>query len=486
MDNKTIKRQHGWNLTIQNYYFSIHPDVPKGTFLLLKRKSNYYWYFKLSKGKDRTVYLGRGFKGKNDTGQTSFEHCLEILNTKFDKGYSVGRERRKRVSPYIDEYNEFLKKEGIDPNGRRKMSTIKGMEVSLNNFKKFCNDEDVRVEDIEKKEFRDTIRKYIRLKTEMNLSRSTIRKRLIDIRSFLNWLVDDDLGKGIIDDHLITRDFLIRNYPVKIRSNDISQHYFSTDHHKKMYRECIDRVRKTWNDYCKNGHSKPHSNQPIGIGTDIVFFISLFQLGYGFRVGEILNSYRNFDSWNDRIDKKTSSSYFTKQNGNWFLMIRDYKNKDGMVGIHHTIKSWNKPPSHVPFEKEDFDQYDSYVTNIVDVCDELFPKSTFLFPSPNYRSNPNKPYSNTYYMGLFKSRLVNKTSDDEKLGWERYGIKSTHDLRDYFISYNISLGKLTPYELSTITRHQLSTMEKFYVRLGYQEQYNLMMKMNQMDILKKK
>jgi hypothetical protein len=482
MKNKELGVKFGWNENIEKVFFDINRDIPKGSFQIQKRKGNYYWYYKLSKGSNRLKYLCRSFEGVNENNQTSFVHCLEILKTKLTSTRPIGHSKRKFIHPFINEYIDSLIYEGNDPNGRRKMSTIKGMVTSLRRFKKFCIQHSIRVNDIDKKEFRNTIRMYIVEGTKDKMSRNTIRKNLIDIRSFLNWMMDDDIGKGLIHEHYISRDFLIQNYPVKKKEEDSSQHYFSSDHYRTMYKECIERIRKLWIEYCENGYVKQHPNQPIGIGSDVVFFISLFQLGYGFRVGEILNSYRNFDSWNNRIDKKSSSSYFTKHDDKWFLMIKDYKNKDGMVGIHHTIRTWSKPPTEIPcIEGKEKGKY--WDTNIVDVCHHVFPKSTFMFPSPNYKSTPNKTYSINYYMNLFKSKLVNNSNrEDNKYGWERYGVRSSHDLRDYFISYNIINGNLTPYELSTITRHKLSTMEKYYVRLGYMEQYELMMKISQQKL----
>lgn len=478
--------EFGLDKIIVESFFKINREVPKGSFQLLKRKKFHYWYFKLSKGENRTLYLCRGFAGKNEFSQTSFEQSLQSLKNKFSGNQTSIFHKRRNLSSLIDEYIDFLDIEGRDPHGRRKMTTITGMVTSLRNFKKFSVDENIKVVDVEKKEFRNTIRHWINLCTKRNLSRNTIRKQLVDIRSLFNWLVNDDYGKGLIKEHFISQEFLISHYPPKRNVQKSSQQYFSSSKYVTMVKECNSKIRDIWIDFIKHGISKPHPNQPYGIGTDIVFLISLFQLDYGFRIGEILFAYRNFDSWINRMDKKPASSYFKKDNGKWFLIINDYKNKDGMVAINHTIRSWQKPPDDIP-TNESKGKVKYWDTNIVDVCTHIFPDSTYMFPSPNYRSKPNKPYSITYYMNLFKARLVNQSNDpDAKFGWERYGIKSSHDLRDYFISYNIAEGILTPYQLSTITRHNISTMEKYYVRLDFQNQWDMMTKIDPTNILKSK
>jgi len=48
-------------------------------------------------------------------------------------------------------------------------------------------------------------------------------------------------------------------------------------------------------------------------------------------------------------------------------------------------------------------------------------------------------------------------------GWEGHGISRSHDLRSYFISYMINNG-MPIEDLSQITRHNPSTLWKYYLR----------------------
>ena len=181
----------------------------------------------------------------------------------------------------------------------------------------------------------------------------------------------------------------------------------------------------------------------------IEFNVSLLQLGRGFRLGEVLHSFRNQESWENRRDKKNSSTYWYKKSGEWFLYI-DWKGKVSNVpisGNYSEIRSWGEPPIGWKGKPSGTNKDEPYYdTPIIDVCMKLFRESDYLFSSPNYRSHFQKSYSHTYYMNIFKQRCVSKGVGGE--GWEGYGVQSSHDLRDYFISHKIYSDNVTPFELS--------------------------------------
>ena len=128
-------------------------------------------------------------------------------------------------------------------------------------------------------------------------------------------------------------------------------------------------------------------------------------------------------------------------------------------GNYTEIRNWGDPPIGWKGKESGVSRGDKYYdTSLVDVCMTLFRESDYLFSSPNYRSQFNKPYSRTYYMNIFKQRLVNKGVCGE--GWEGYGVDSSHSLRDYFITHKIYSDTVTPFELSQISRHSITTMMK--------------------------
>ena len=79
-------------------------------------------------------------------------------------------------------------------------------------------------------------------------------------------------------------------------------------------------------------------------------------------------------------------------------------------------------------------------------------------------------------MNIFKQRCVSKGVGGE--GWEGYGVQSSHDLRDYFISHKIYSDNVTPFELSQITRHSINTMMKYYKRDSELEQLKISEKLS--------
>ena len=74
---------------------------------------------------------------------------------------------------------------------------------------------------------------------------------------------------------------------------------------------------------------------------------------------------------------------------------------------------------------------------------------------------------------------------DSGLGWENYGVQRSHDLRSYFITYQINSG--VPLEdLSLITRHRPSTLWKYYLRYSEQGQLKRQAMMKGRDFKKEK
>ena len=113
----------------------------------------------------------------------------------------------------------------------------------------------------------------------------------------------------------------------------------------------------------------------------------------------------------------------------------------------------------------------------------LFPKSALTFPSPNFYTKKDKGYSTTYYLNLFKEKIVNDVSDGG-LGWNTYGINSSHHLRAFFISYMLRKKGVLPLDVCEITGHNLNTMMRYYTRVSEESKRNTLQKSKLRDILK--
>ncbi len=488
LTNKT-KEDFGYTEDLKDYFFKINSHLKRGSFQLQKRKEHYYWYFLLSSdgrdNKKRLKYLCRTFEGKNNEGDNSFQHSLQILVEKQKNDFQSKVNSNVRVSKLLDEYMSVLLKEENSDVGRM-YETTQTLLNSIRRFDDFCKIQDVRFVDFENdKKLRVLVQDYLTFCKKRGLSRNTIKTYLKGVRQFLNYLSDDDIGSGVLNSHNITSEFLNKIYKVtRTDKRMISEKnvQYEDKYYRIMYETCIDKVRDVYTDYCENGHKKESRYHTSGVGSDIVYFISLFQLYTGFRVSEILTSYRNRESWSNRQDKKNSSTYWGKKDDEWILYLEDFKGRDGVVSVDLNIRTWcktNNKSSKVVNDKNGKVLY--YDTNLVDVCLELFRESDYLFSSSNMNTHKNRHISKTYYMNLFKKILSN--TGEESQGWEKYGVKSSHNLRSYFITYMIHQGYSVE-QLSEITRHSVMTMYKYYKRYSEKTSISTQKKLDKSRVIR--
>ncbi len=117
MDKKT-KYDYGYSDEIKDTFFLYNTTNKKGSFQLLKKKNDWYWYFLLSgSGGNRLKYICKTHEGKVN-GLTSFQYCLEILKEKLENDFQPKNQSSMRIGRLIDEYLSQLLKENEDTNGR--------------------------------------------------------------------------------------------------------------------------------------------------------------------------------------------------------------------------------------------------------------------------------------------------------------------------------------------------------------------------------
>ena len=503
------------------------------TILKVKGKWYWYYKFSSDRISPRKKYLC-GCEVKENTIETSFQHATQIFLEKINNNFSNKNILDSNLGKYIDEFLEICMKEGgiiykIKGKGKNKYlalvdndevipiknsGTIRRYVLVLKEFKKFCLENNIKTNSVGKKErFRKIYRDYFELlksrkKKNRNglalgkstLSKSSVKLHLQSIRMFIEWLVkpESEYGKGMFKENPISTDYLnlLLNNSFGKNQSDTQRLFddFSTNNYEKSLEECQNYIRTIWNLYCKyKGNrekireerfsyneklkdgtlsGKKHKNQPkeLIVMSDVVFFVSFIQLGYGTRITEILQSYRNREAWKEYQTNTKVSSYFTQEKGEngemdyYKLNIINSKKKDRTVPINDTIYSWSKPPKHIPYRKTDYKKYDSYETNIIDVIFELFyPKEhPKTFPSPNRIEKNDKGYSTNYYLNLFKEKLVKS----EEYNWKSRGINSTHHLRSYFISYLCSKKDVKMESIITITGQSANTVMKYYIRFN--------------------
>jgi len=477
--SKKTKEDFGYSSSEEKLMMKYNPSIPKGSFSIQKRNGNYYWYYQLGVKKlgekTRVKYVCPTFDGEDNEGNNSFQVCFTKLVEKVESNFQQTTSNNTKLITLCDEYMRELLKEENDPNGRRKYETTQSIRNGVLRFREFCLMRDLRLSDcIDVRKLKSEVKDYLDYCDNRGLVRNTIRTYLKQTKYFLDWLGDEDIGKGIIPINPISTDFIRKIYPFNPNEKKglpTQNFLYSKDHYKEMYDTCLHRVGDLWREYLDKGLSRPHRNQTIGVGSNVVYFISLLQLDSGFRMGEILTSYRNKEYWLDRRDKKNSSSYWEKIDGVWNLWI-DWKNKQKPIPITTQIWSYEKPPTDLDSKKV-LDKNGNilhYETSIVDVCMRMFRESPFVFSSPNYKSHRPKHYSKTYYSNLVKQKLCNEGVGGE--GWEGYGIFSSHHFRHYFITHKLGEG-MSIQDVSSISRNSIHTIEKFYMRIDIQHQLEI-------------
>jgi len=482
---KKTKEDFGYSEDLKDFYFQTNSSSQKGSFHTQIRKKDYYWYFLLSSGKNskkRFKYLCKTFEGKNSEGQTSFQYCLKVLSEKQLEDFKPRIQSNMRIGRLFEEFQGVLLKEEQSDEGRMYEST-RSLINSMLRFSDFCKIEDVRFSDIENgRSLKTLIIDYIDFCKKRGLTRNTIKTYLKGVRQFLIWLCDEDIGKGVMSSHPITSEFIKKVFPLRRKDkksitdrNVFYKHEFYT----KMFNVCLHKVGDLWNEFCKIGHQKKSRFHTIGVSSDVTYFISLFQLHSGFRLGEVLTSYRNREYWLNRKDKKNSSTYWENRDGNWFLYLEDFKGRDGIVPVKLHIKSWTKPPCDHKVIKDKKGEVISYDTDLVEVCKNMFRKSSYLFSSSNLNTHTERHISKSHYSNIFKSNMVVGE------GFEGYGVNSSHNLRSYFITRMIEDGH-DIMDLCEITRHNVNTMLKYYKRFSETSQIKRQTRMDKSRVIKKR
>ena len=477
------KEDFGYQESDKKFYFTTNEHIPKGSFRVKRKKDEYYWYFarRNEKGKVIDKYLGKAFLGENKDGLTSFQDALRTLTSRHNDNFHSVKIKQRRITKYIDEYMEH-NIQLMEEDGGLKKPTLLQHNNGVRVFKNYLLGKKYRLYNIEQvNKWRLVIRDYtLHLVKTSNRNGSpytplTISTYLKNVKVFHEWLTDKEFGKGVVEVNPITSDFYRKLkdklIPKTQKRFDRRNSYFSKESYEVMLSDCVTEVGNLWRDFNENdGYIKREFiNQPDNVvGSNVVWFISLLQLSLGFRVGEVLTSYRSEEDWNKRIDKKNSSTFWFKQKGVWILEL-DWKGKGSVVPTNDlerlTIRTWKKPigwkgkPSGFNGKEGYFD------THIIDVARTMFRDSPFLFSSPNHSSHNMRHYSVSQYSMNFKKKCV------VDKGWEKFGIKSSHDLRDAFITYNVQQG-VDPFLLCQITRHKISTM-KYYKRENIDSQQSI-------------
>ena len=479
---KRTKESFGYTLGEERMMLKYNPTIPKGNFLIVPKQGWYYWYYQLGAkvGKTRMKYLCKCFDGQNENGETSFYEAIQKLIYKVSKDFSVQTNQNTKVISLIDDYTRIIELER-QQNKYRRRETTSSIINGMNQFRIWVSSKDVRLNEIlVPKKLKQIVKDYLEFCEEKKspsgkkgLAHNTKKTYLKQVRYFFNWLEDEDVGKGVLTLNPITKDFCKKILPQNIidKSGTTERNFlYESDWYDEMFNICLKKVRDYWIDFINNGHTRKDKNQPLGVGSDIVYFVSLLQIDSGFRMGEILTSYRSKDYYLNSEDRlyNNSYTYWEKRDGTWCLFM-NWKGKESVVPITTKIRSWSKPKFDdvVSEEVRNNNNTKYWDTSLIDVCMKMFRPSPFLFSSPNRKSNKLGHYSRTQYSNNVKNMISVK--GENSLGWEGYGIFSSHDFRDYFITHKLNSG-MSIEDVSSITRNSIQTIQKYYLRMDFSGQ----------------
>jgi integrase len=403
------------------------------------RGGNGYWYFNRSSGKNRLIYLCSVLEKGNENN--SFIHSTKILHQKLRGEIRV--ENNKSLIKVIDDYILRLRDEG-ESNKRgveRTKGTVGNIITQLGKFREYVVNNPIGIKDVSKDSFRDYISVYINHLLDENLKPSSIQTNLVRLRQFLNDLVHPPTGKPIIKYHPITSVFMKTQFSINNRTK-IQPNFYSEKKYSDLLEICSKEVRRSWREFINSGIRPPKS--------EIVYFTSILQLIYGFRIGELLSTYLSIGKYEKyETDKKRGYSYLEETSRNGYLFQIYWKKKRGSVNVDFDVYSWVEPPEGVPHKKEfqkENHQKPTFTTNIIDVMKTLFSDDKSLLP-----------FSYDTIRSSFRKKLL------EKFGMDKIGIKTPHDLRDMMINYELHTKKTSFVDLSQMTRNNLQTIEKYYL-----------------------
>lgn len=475
---KQIGTKYGYTEEYKEFFFKTNPTIPRYSFQIRTNFGKDYWYASRrdENGKRVDRYLGSCFEGiDHKSGNTSFQQALNKLIERFNEGFILENNDNRKLQYYVGLFIQASQRRLEDVEDT--MFANQTILQHINSIKKFKSwletlEDTFKLGFVKNEEnYRKELLNYVGWlkEQEPKLSISTIRTYIKNIKTFHLWLSDSSFGGGFVKNQPITQDWLkmvYRRYGlIYTKQNDrqsrlrrINRDYFSKEGYEKMITDCIDNIRDIWTEYNKHGEiPREFINQPKNqVGSRVVYFVSLYQLVLGFRVGEILTSFRSVEDYDKYITQPNQSGTFWYKQGNDWIIEIDWKGKSSVLPTSDLqqlkIRTWDKPIHWKGKPSGNNGKQDYYDTHLTEVCMILFEDSPFLFTA--YKRN-DKHYSYSQYNNNFKEIMIGKN------GWNKYGVETTHDLRHYFINHHIKL-RTDPMLISQITRHSLTTMLKFY------------------------
>lgn len=453
-----MKEQFGFSNELQRYLQETEKSIPRGSFVIIKRGSNHYWYFNKSSGDNRLIYLCPINKTGGEVD--SFTYSTKVLKQKIQNNHK--QSGKKSLIKVIDSYIVQLREEGSS-NQRgveRTKKTITDIISHIRKFRGYVESKPIGLKDVQKESFKDYISDFISYLIDQNLKPPTIRVILVHLRQFLDELVEPRKGSKIIPYHPITRTFIKTQFSENVRDK-VQPNFYTEEKYINLLKICSKEVRDTWREFIKTGQVKR---------SQVVFFTSLLQLIYGFRIGELLTTYTSYSTKDELHNSKGGYSYLDKTDKDGYIFNIYWKRKHGSVNVDFDVFSWTEPSEGFTYTETYFEEHHkkpTYQTNIIDTMMYMFSDGKLLLPI----------YVDTLRK-YFRKELIKEN------GLEDYGIKSPHDLRDMMINYELHTKKTSFVDLSQMTRNKIQTIENYYLHTSKELSISQSRKLNTKNRLK--
>lgn len=425
-----IPEDFGYKNSLHQHYIE-SGKIPKGTFQVKKRNANYYWYYTLSKGKNRTKYIcSVNWSGKDEN---SFKNAINVAEKKLKEGSLSNTSLLREINQYLKELEDE-----IGNPAKRTKKTIQDISYHIRKFKEFVEIKKISIQKIQKKSFRKDFKKFIEW-LEKDYANQSIRVILTHTRQFLDYLIDPTYRKSVIEKHFITSQFVTSEFKVnRGKRVDVLDNYS-----KKNYDEVLDllikNAREIWRNWIRNPKHIDRKKSAV--------FTSLIQLKFGFRISEIVNCYLS-EELKDKYHSGKGGFSFIDRDGDDVFIYANKKRKSGIVMVDFELASWdNKPPDRVKYldRSEPHHQRPDYYTNIIDVTQLLFGNNKMLISSHS-----------SQMFGFIQEYVI------DGLGLKKFGITRSHDFRDYFINYSLNHLSHDIEDVAEMVRHNVQTLQKYY------------------------
>ena len=437
------KSRYGWNEHVEQFVFSGNVHIPKGSFTIVLKKGNAYWYFNTSKGTSRLTHLCKAVE--YDDG-VSFRKAIEVLNQKF----CAPKPEKQTLLGCIDKHIDDHRDEGNSnkDSARLTKKTTQDKISHLKRFRKYVVLNPITLKDVSSKKLRRYIEVYVDA-LKVSYSANTIRSHVTTLKQFfkrLERMVDDETINWV---NYFDNDFVITNLRLTKPKKDVGKSIFTKEKYLSILNISSNLIETSWKAFATQEETTGFTR---GRGREnVVQFVTYLQLVHGFRLSEIIRCYVSRDVKEEFYTGRGGVTYLKEYwNANddfmGYNVVCDVKRKQGYVMVSDYIYDPVKLSDHIEYDLRTNEEAEiDYGYHIFDVMKLMFSNQKYLISMDR----------DEYYRH-FKNSFMGEAL-------KRVGITKPHQLRDFFINFNLHVLKRPITEVSAIARNSIAVIEMHYL-----------------------